>query len=46
MHGTKIRTFRMLKGYSQDDMAAKLHVTQSTYSRIETDEQQAYCRNA
>lgn len=38
MHGTKIRTFRMLRGYSQEDMAAKLHITQSTYSRIETDE--------
>jgi len=38
MHGTKIRTFRMLRGYSQEEVAAKLHITQSTYSRIETDE--------
>lgn len=38
MHGNKIRTFRLLRGYSQEDMASKLHVTQSTYSRIETDE--------
>jgi len=28
----------MLRGYSQEEVAAKLHITQSTYSRIETDE--------
>lgn len=38
MYGTKIRTFRMLRGFSQEEMATKLNVTQSTYSRIETDE--------
>lgn len=38
MHGTKIRTFRMLRGYSQEFMADKLNITQSTYSRIENDE--------
>jgi transcriptional regulator with XRE-family HTH domain len=38
MHGTKIRTFRLLRGYSQEEMATKLHVTQSTYSRIESGE--------
>lgn len=38
MHGSKIRTFRLLKGYSQEVMADKLNITQSTYSRIENDE--------
>ncbi len=38
MHGSKIRSFRLLRGLSQEEMAEKLNITQSTYSRIETDE--------
>ncbi len=38
-HGTRIKTFRLLRGLSQEDMAEKLNITQSTYSRIESDDQ-------
>lgn len=38
MHGSKIKSFRLLRGLSQVEMAEKLNITQSTYSRIETDE--------
>ena len=38
MHGSKIRSFRLLRGLSQEEIAEKLNITQSTYSRIETDE--------
>ena len=38
-HGTRIRTFRLLKGLSQEDMAEQLGITQSTYSRIEGNDQ-------
>lgn len=39
MHGNKVRTFRLLKGFSQEEMADKLHISQSTYSRIENDDE-------
>lgn len=39
MHGSKIRAFRMLRGYSQEYMAEKLGIEQSKYSRIETNQQ-------
>lgn len=33
--GARIRSYRELKGYSQDYMARKLHISSSAYSRIE-----------
>jgi transcriptional regulator with XRE-family HTH domain len=39
MYGAKIRSLRLLRGYSQEYMANELEVTQTTYSRIETDKQ-------
>ena len=39
MHGSKIRAFRMLRGYSQEYMATQLGIEQSKYSRIETNQQ-------
>ncbi len=39
MHGSKIRAFRMLRGYSQEHMANLLGIEQSKYSRIETNQQ-------
>ncbi|MEO6733536.1 MAG: helix-turn-helix transcriptional regulator [Ferruginibacter sp.] len=39
MYGTKIRSLRLLRGYSQEHMATELDITQTTYSRIETDKQ-------
>jgi transcriptional regulator with XRE-family HTH domain len=36
--GTKIRTLRELKGYSQEYMAEKLGISQSNYSRLENSE--------
>jgi transcriptional regulator with XRE-family HTH domain len=39
MYGSKIRAFRMLRGYTQEYMADALGVEQSTYSRIETNQQ-------
>lgn len=41
MYGNKIRAFRMLRGFSQEDMAARLDVTQATYSKIEGNKQKA-----
>lgn len=41
MHGSKIRAFRMLRGFSQEDMAGRLNVTQATYSKIESNKQKA-----
>ncbi len=37
-YGLRIRTFRKLRGYTQQDVADRINVTQSTYSRIETDD--------
>ena len=34
--GKKIRTFRELKGYSQDYVAGKLEIAQNSYSKLET----------
>ncbi len=39
MYGNKIRSLRLLRGYSQEYMATELDITQTTYSRIETDKQ-------
>jgi transcriptional regulator with XRE-family HTH domain len=39
MYGNKIRSLRLLRGYSQEYMANELSITQTTYSRIETDKQ-------
>ena len=39
MYGNKIRALRMLRGFSQEYMADKLEITQTTYSRIETNQQ-------
>lgn len=39
MYGNKIRSLRLLRGYSQEHMATELDITQTTYSRIETDKQ-------
>ncbi|MBK7764418.1 MAG: helix-turn-helix transcriptional regulator [Bacteroidetes bacterium] len=39
MVGGKIRTFRMLRGFSQEHMAAKLGIDQTKYSRIESSKQ-------
>ena len=36
--GTRIRTLRNSKGVSQEEMADRLHISQSAYSRIETGE--------
>ncbi len=35
MNGDKIRKFRMIRGYTQEFMADKLHVAQNTYSKYE-----------
>ncbi len=39
MYGNKIRQLRNLKGYSQEYMSVKLDIEQSSYSRIETEQQ-------
>src|SRR5665647_2062756 len=39
MYGNKIRALRMLRGFSQEYMADKLEINQTTYSRIETNQQ-------
>jgi transcriptional regulator with XRE-family HTH domain len=39
MPGTRIKKYREISGLSQAQMAEKLHVTQSTYSRIEQKEE-------
>ena len=36
--GSRIRTLRNSKGVSQEEMADRLHISQSAYSRIETGE--------
>ena len=36
--GTRIRTLRTSKGISQEEMANRLHISQSAYSRIENGE--------
>jgi len=36
--GKRIRALREVKGFSQEEMAEKLHISQSAYSRIETGE--------
>lgn len=36
MVGSKIRTFRMLRGYSQEHVASKVGIDQTKYSRIES----------
>ena len=41
MYGAKIKAFRIMRGFSQDDMAARLNVTQATYSKIEGNKQKA-----
>lgn len=38
MNGAKIRMIRELRGFSQENIAAKLGMTQSAYSRIETNQ--------
>ena len=35
MYGDKIRTFRTLRGFTQEYMADQLHVAQNTYSKYE-----------
>jgi transcriptional regulator with XRE-family HTH domain len=35
--GSKVRQFRELKGYSQDDMARLLGITLKTYGNLERD---------
>ena len=39
MYGNKIRSLRLLRGYSQEYMASELDMNQTSYSRIETDKQ-------
>lgn len=39
MFGGKIKAFRMMRGFSQEDMAGRLDVTQATYSKIEGNKQ-------
>lgn len=38
MYGAKIRMIRELRGFSQENIAAKLGITQTTYSRIESNQ--------
>lgn len=38
MYGTKIRMIRELRGWSQENVAAKLGIAQNTYSKIETNQ--------
>ena len=37
MYGTKIRVIRELRGWSQENMAARIGIAQNTYSKIEND---------
>jgi transcriptional regulator with XRE-family HTH domain len=39
MPGTRIKKYREISGFSQAQMAEKLHITQSTYCRIEQKEE-------
>ncbi|NNV53883.1 helix-turn-helix domain-containing protein [Limnovirga soli] len=41
MYGSKIKAFRMMRGFSQEDMAGRLDITQATYSKIEGNKQRA-----
>lgn len=34
--GTQLRNLRIQKGYSQSDMAEKMHISQSAYAKIES----------
>ena len=38
----KIKRLRKSKGFSQDDMAERLHISQSAYARIETGESHSW----
>lgn len=38
MYGEKIRMIRELRGFSQENVAAKLGIAQNAYSRIETNQ--------
>jgi transcriptional regulator with XRE-family HTH domain len=38
MNGAKIRMIREIRGYSQDHIAAKLGIAQTSYSRIENNQ--------
>lgn len=38
MFGEKIRLIREMRGYSQENVAAKLGIAQNAYSRIETNQ--------
>ncbi len=38
----KIKRFKKSKGFSQDDMAEKLHISQSAYARIESGESSSW----
>jgi transcriptional regulator with XRE-family HTH domain len=38
MYGDKIRLVRELRGFSQENVAARLGIAQNTYSRIETNQ--------
>lgn len=37
-YGTRIRTFRKLRNLTQQEVSSLVNMTQSTYSRIETDD--------
>lgn len=39
MYGTKIRAFRVMRGFSQEDMASRLNIAQNSYSKIEGNKQ-------
>ena len=41
MYGAKIKAFRIMRGFSQEDMATRLDITQATYSKIEGNKQKA-----
>lgn len=41
MYGAKIKAFRIMRGFSQEDMATRLDITQATYSKIESNKQKA-----
>ena len=38
MYGEKIRLIREMRGFSQENVAAKLGIAQNSYSRIETNQ--------
>lgn len=38
MYGTKIRMIRELRGWSQENVAARLGIAQNSYSKIETNQ--------